>query len=207
MASFHNWLERILTRGESVQDAPPELPQSEIGEAEPLLRTAYATHALDVAGPPLAFDPVAACGAAVVLARACWFLVRDHDTREAVTLTLKIDPSPAAQLSADVTLRFLPAVYRRARLREPQRELESQVEQLLRAWPLSGVLADLDGSPSVAPEFGGHMGLQLLYTERLAATGRPGWVPVSPAAREWAERVYLERGKPLPAFAPEETHD
>ena len=52
------------------------------------------------------------------------------------------------------------------------------------------------------PTFGGHPGLQLLYAERLAGVGRPGWVPPSGPAREWVERVHSERGRPLPAAIP-----
>ncbi len=206
MPAFLDWLERILKQGESVQDTPPELPASQIDRAEALLRAAFTTHALDVAGPPLTFDPVAAVKAAKVLARACWFLVNNNPYSEPVTLPLKTDPSPAAHLSADVSLRFLPAVARRARLREPDGELVRQIEAVLRTWPLSGVLADLDGAPTTAPTFGEHPGLQMLYAERLAVTGRAGWVPVPPAAREWAERVHQELGKPLPALPPEEPH-
>jgi len=68
----------------------------------------------------------------------------------------------------------------------------------------SGVLADLDGTPATPPEFGGHPGLQLLYAERLAETGRAGWVPATGPAREWVERVYQERGKLMPAVSKEE---
>jgi len=197
MPTFSDWLERVLTHGESVQDSPPSPAADSVAE-ETLLRAAFATHALDVAGPPLTFDPVTACRAANTLARACWFLV--GDTEERITLSLKGEQSPAAHLSADITLRFLPAVYRRARSREPDGELARQLDALLRAWPLSGVLADLDGSPTTFPDFGNHYGLQLLYAERLVVTGRAGWVPVSGPAREYAERVHQELGKQLPTL-------
>ena len=201
---FCDWLDRILARGESVQDAPPALPAPDWPAAESLLRAAFDVHALDVAGPPLPFDPGTAIEAALVLARACWSLVGAEEGPPA-TLTLDVVAAPAAQLSADVTLRFFPAVYRRARLREPDGPLVRQIHQLLRLWPLSGVLADLDGVPLTPPEFGGHPGLQLLYAERLALTNRPGWVPTDGPARAWVERVYLGLGKPLPAVPPEES--
>ncbi|MCE9560701.1 MAG: hypothetical protein K8U57_01475 [Planctomycetes bacterium] len=203
MPTFQDWLKRLLTHGESVQDTPPS-PITGSAAEESLLRAAFITHSLDIAGPALTFDAAAACGAAKVLAQACWFLVGGTDER--VTLSLTSEQSPAAHLSADVTLRFLRAVYRRARFREPDGELTRQLDALLRAWPLSGVLADLDGSPTTTPEFGNHPGLQLLYAERLAGTGRAGWVPVSGSAREYAERVHQELGKPLPALPTEEAH-
>ena len=205
MPTFRDWLERTLSRGESVLDAPPALLPAVHADVDDLLRTAFATHDLDVAGPALEFDATTARAAALALAWACWFLVRPPEDTSPVTLLLTANPSPAAHLSADVSLRLLPAVHRRARLREPGGDLARQIEALLRQWPLSGVLADLDGSPTTAPEFGGHAGLQLIYAERLAATGgRVGWVPVSSPARDRAERVYHGLGKSLPAAPPEE---
>jgi hypothetical protein len=201
---FLEWLDLVLARGESVQDAPPALAVADRAGAEATLRAAFDLHALDVAGPFVPFDPATALGAALVLARACWGLVGEG---VAPALSLDAAPSPAAHLSADVTLRLLPAVHRRARLREPDGPLTGQLERIFRAWPLSGVLADLDGMPNTVPVFGGHPGLQLLYAERLAATNRPGWVPAGGRAREYVERVYRESGKPLPAPPPEEHRD
>ncbi len=202
MPSFPDWLDRVLTTGESVLDAAPQLLLSERRPVTERLRAAFDLHALDVAGPPVAFDPDAALRAAEVLARACWVLVSgDEGARPAPAL----DPvaTPEANLSADVTLRFLPAVHRRARLREPGGALVRALDRILRAWPLSGVLADLDGAPLVVPEFG-HPGVQLLYAERLAATGRAGWVPATGPARDWVERVFAERGGPVPVPLPQE---
>ncbi|QJW98879.1 hypothetical protein [Frigoriglobus tundricola] len=202
MHSFPEWLERLLSTGESVQDGPPSLVLSERRSVEGRLRAAFDQHALDVAGPPIAFDPDAALRAAEVLARACWLLVSgDEGTRPALAL----DPAraPGANLSADVTLRFLPVVHRRARARGPDGTLVIALDRILRAWPLSGVLADLDGEPVTAPDFG-HPGLQLLYAERLAATGRAGWVPATGPVREWVERVFAERGVPVPVPLPQE---
>jgi hypothetical protein len=194
MTAFPDWLARVLADGESVQTVPPELAPGERPAALARLREAFDDLALDLAGPPIPFDPDAALGAAIVLARACWRLVGgDRDGR----LDVGSEPtSPSVHLSADVTLRLLPSVYRRALTRDGP--LAEELAAVLRRWPLSGVLADLDGGPVTPPEFGGHPGLQLLYAERLAATGRPGWVPAAGPAREWAERVYHERGRPVP---------
>src|SRR5262245_22559445 len=207
MADFVAWLARVLAEGDSVLDAAPSLSAQDRPAVLEALRTAYEQHALDVAGPPIAFDPAAAVGAALVLARACWLLVGD-DEAGGDSLTVGAEPSsPSAHLSADVTLRFLPSVYRRARLANADGALAIELARLLREWPLSGVLADLDGAPSTPPEFGGHPGLQLLYAERLVGVARPGWVPRDGPAREWVECVYQERGKPVPALPKEETGD
>jgi hypothetical protein len=201
MPPFPEWLSRVLASGESVQEDPPALAPAERPRVVELLRDAFESHALDIAGPPIAFDPDVALAAAVALSGACWRLVGDAPT----PVRFDAKPvSPSAHLSADVTLRFLTAVYRRARLRDPESEHTRELETLLRAWPLSGVLADLEQPPTTPTDFHGHTGLQLLFAERLFTTGRPSWVPESGEAREWAERVYLERGKPLPAPPPKE---
>lgn len=195
MRQFRDWLERVLSDGESVQGASPHLAPAERPAVEELLRSAFELHALDVAGPPIDFDPHAAVGAAVTLARACWVLV---SAEEGEPLAFGAPASPGANLSADVTLQFLPSVYRRAKVRAPDGPLATEIDRVLRAWPLSGVLADLDGAPTTPPDFGGHRGLQLLYAERLARTGRAGWVPQTEPARSWAERAFAERGTPVP---------
>ncbi len=202
MTPFRDWLSRLLHEGESIQEAPPRLSSGEEADVIADLRAAFDRHALDVAGPRLVFDESAALGAARVVAEACWLLVGTDGT-ERMALKHGAEPdSPVAHLSADVTLRFLPAVYRRSRVRFPDGPLTAELDRVLREWPLSGVLADLDGSPTTPPEFGGHPGLQLLYAERLVRVNRPGWLPANGAAREWAERVYQERNKPMPAPLP-----
>src|SRR5262245_45759137 len=114
MPAFHDWLDRVLAAGESVQDAPPHLAPVERPAVAERLRAAFELHALDVAGPPVMFAPDLAVPAAEALARACWLLA-SGDQSDAVP---KLAPvaTPAAHLSADVTLRLLPGVYRRARL-------------------------------------------------------------------------------------------
>ncbi|HVK14153.1 MAG TPA: hypothetical protein VM597_35760 [Gemmataceae bacterium] len=204
MTDFHDWLRSVLDHGKSVQDSPPSLPIRGRPEVVEVLRVAFADQVLDVAGPLVAFDPAIALEAADVLARACWSLVAG----ESVALELSAEPaSPSAHLSADVTLRLLPGVYRRARAGDASGDLVAALDRVLRRWPLSGVLADLDGEPTTPPDFGGHPGLQLLYAERLAHTGRPGWVPADGPARQWAERVFSEVGRPLPAPLNEGTRD
>jgi hypothetical protein len=201
MHPFHDWLDRVLTAGESVQNAPPQLTPVERSAVEARLHAAFDLHRLDVAGPTIAFDPDVALRAATVLAQACWQLV-GGDAYE--PMVLEAVATPSATLSADVTLRFLPAVYRRGRSHEPGHPLVAELDRLLRAWPLSGVLADLAGAPNSAIDFDGHPGLQLLYAERLVANGRAGWVPPDGPARARAECVFAERGTPLPAELPKE---
>lgn len=207
MTPFPRWLAAVLDRGESVQDGPPELPARDRPAVLDALRAAFDQHALDVAGPAVPFDPAAAERAALTLARACWRLVRDPDGPP-----LPLDPgpepaTPAAHLSADLGLWLLPAVLRRARLRGDADPLAGEVEAVLRAWPLSGVLADLDGWPAKPPDFAGHPGLQSLYAERLADHPRAGWVPPPGPARDRVDRAFAERGRPVPLPPPEDARE
>lgn len=201
---MREWLTRVLNDGESVQTAPPTLEASESVAFAQLLRAAFEIRSLDIAGPPIAFDANAAIEAAFLVAQACWRLVAE--VRNPKPLALAIEPAtPSVHLSVDVTFRFLPAAYRRACLRSNDDTLAVEIESLLRRWPLSGVLADLDRGPIVLPEFQGHAGLQMLYAERLVANRRSAcWVPADARAREWAERVYQERGQTLPVPIPKE---
>jgi len=102
--------------------------------------------------------------------------------------------APAAHLSADLVLRFLPQVHRRARALDPADPLVMILERVLRQWPLSGVLADVLEGPVTPPDFGGHAGLLFLYAERLARHEKPAWLPTGPG-REYAEVVWAELGK------------
>jgi hypothetical protein len=203
MAQFLEWISNLMSRGESVQDDPPTLTAHERPAVERILGEFYEEHALDIAGPPIPFDLPAATEAAELLAHSCWLLVSGD---EAARLGLKCQPSsPSIHLSVDLGLRFLPAVYRRSKSQNPDGKLTLELDRILRMWPLSGVLACLDGKPASPLDFAGHPGLQLLYAERLVGTGQPGWVPESETARGWSERVFQERGKPLPEYVVEKT--
>jgi hypothetical protein len=201
MPTFRDWLDRVLAFGESVQD-PPLLAPADRPAAEERLHAEFASHMLDVAGPLIDFSPNVAVRAAEALAHTCRLLTGADGPLPA----LEPIPSPAAHLSADLTLRFLPTAYRRAKAHAPEGPLAAALDRLLRAWPLSGVLANLDGAPTVAPDFG-HPGLQLLYAERFVGSRRAGWVPQQGPAREWAERVFAEHGVPLPELPKENVRD
>jgi hypothetical protein len=204
MPPFADWLDRVLTEGESVQAGPPVISGPDAAATRDVLRRAFDRHVLDVAGPLVPFHEAAALAAAGLLAVACWRLVADEDAPPSGPNLAREPSVAAAHLSADVTLRFLPAVYRRARLRGADDPLAIELADRLRHWPLSGVLADLPRAPAISLDFGGHPGLQLLYAERLADHENPAWVPAAGPAREWAERVFAERGRPLPVAAPTE---
>ena len=144
------------------------------------LKSAYTAYALDVAGPAVPFDPPTALAAAKVVQQACWFLVCRDEPDEAIDkgLALPGPPSSAAQhLSADLTLRYLSQIHRRAFALGPEDRLTNRLAELLRQWPLSGVLSTVLEAPQGDLEFGGHKGLLLLYAERLLVNEKPAWIP------------------------------
>jgi len=190
-------LQRVLVHGESAQTSAPVVAAEDRDEALPLLRAAHERRALSVAGPALPFAPESAWRAARLLAEACWKLVGESPPEPLPPIEVT-RASAADHLSVDLSLRYLPTVYRRAAAHESGAALAAESEGVLRCWPLSGALADLDGEPIIAPEFAGHPGLQLLYAERIVKTAQPGWIPTGGSAREWAERVFSERGRTLP---------
>ncbi len=198
MPAFATFLRVLLEQGSARLREPPRLGPGEREAVLAHLGTAFGDHVLDIAGPPLVFVPAVALRAAEWAAWACWFLVHRGEPAAAVERALPIfapgnDPSEHA--TADVVLRLLPQVHRRARAASLDDPLTVRLEELLRRWPLSGVLADLDAGPLTAVELGGHPGLLLLYAERLARHPRPAWRVEGPA-RDWIDLVFNERGLP-----------
>jgi hypothetical protein len=168
-----------------------------------LLRRAYASHRLSVAGPLIPFDAPAAQSAAAFVLHACWFSVSraepDAVLERCLTLPAAV-ATPAQHLSADLLLRFLPQLHRRARAHNPEDRLTTLLAEVLRRWPLSGVLSEVADGPLTATTFGGHPGLLLLYAERLALHAKPAWIPEGPAL-EYAELVWRELGRDPAALA------
>ena len=81
---------------------------------------------------------------------------------------------------------------------DPSDPLSGLLGDLLRRWPLSGVLSDVEEAPLLSLDFGGHPGLLLLYAERLAQNDRPSWRPEpSSPAWEYYEWVLQQRSGPM----------
>ena len=199
MTSFHEFLTELLYDGKVVfrsARAPNDRPRAEdIG----LLEKAFNAVRLSVAGPEIAFDRAVGYSAAELLRQASWALV-NHDDRVShlrKCLTMPIQPvTEAHHLSADLTLHYLPQVLKRARGLDPLDPLIALLEDVLRQWPLSGVLSDVTDPPIGSLDFGGHPGLLLLYAERLAANDRVAWRPVrGKPGWEYFELVSDERNR------------
>jgi hypothetical protein len=142
--------------------------------------------------------------AAALVWRACWFLLSRNEPETELERLLVL-PGPARtaaeHLSADLTLRFLPQVHRRARAHSPSDKLTTLLADLLLRWPLAGVLADLDDGPLTPPTFDDHPGLLMLYAERLAAHHKPAWIPKG-LGRDYLELVYDDLGKDPAVLTP-----
>src|SRR4051794_20034675 len=79
---------------------------------------AYEAYRLDVAGPMIPFDAEVACEAGELVRQACWVMVSRGERAAdlAARLAMSRPPGrPSDHLSADLLLRYLPRVYRRAR--------------------------------------------------------------------------------------------
>jgi hypothetical protein len=200
MNTLAEFLRPLLIDGSAVLRERPLLNSGEQAACR-FLAKEYSSYQMSIAGPPVDFDAETAVMAAGWVWSACWFLVsRDEDpSLVESTLTPPAPPmAPASHLAADLTLRFLPGIYRRAFAVAADDVLTCSLSRLLRLWPLSGVLADVAEAPLTAPEFDGHPGLALLYAERLADHFKPAWVPGGGLAREYVELVFAERGIQLP---------
>jgi hypothetical protein len=197
MATLSDFLKTLFEEGRLVLKGRPEPSEADRPAALRVLETAFDLHRLDVAGPPIAFDAPSALTAAELVRRAGWFLVnRTESVREMErSLTMPRPPSKAGEhLSADVSFRFLPQVYRRARSMGPEERLARFLADLLRAWPLSGVLTDLAEGPRDVGELGGHPGLWMLYAERLALDEKAAWMPKG-GPRGHVELVFAGLGR------------
>lgn len=191
MSSLADFLESLFDDGAVTFSARPTVAPEDRRAARELLDRVYAAQRLSVAGPPVAFDADAALATAEFLRWACWFVVyRDEPAAEVDRLLAALpEPRTAAQhLSADLTFRYLPQVHRRARALNPDDVLTARIEEALRRFPLSGVLADVAAAPTTGLEFDGHPGLQLLYAERFVKRPRASWRPAGRTG-EWVELV------------------
>lgn len=180
MAAFSEFLTQLLDDGKIVFRAarPPQDRPTERDRAT--LADAFATVAVSIAGPPIAFDGRTACEAAELVRQASWALVSREERLDELKRRLRMSVAPTApaqHLSADVMLRYLPQVQRRARGLDAADPLIEILAEVLRRWPLSGALSDVEEGPLGPTDFSGHSGLLLLYTERLAAGDRPAWRP------------------------------
>ena len=180
MPAFQEFLTQLLDQGKIVFRSA-RVPWDQPTERDlALLAEAFEAHALSVAGPRIALDPVTACEAAELVRQSSWALVNRDERLGDLKRRIRMSGpprTPSQHLSADLLLRYVPQILKRVRAMDPTDPLSGLLGHVLRFWPLSGVLSDLDEGPLVPLAFGEHPGLLLLYAERLAAHDRPAWRP------------------------------
>ncbi|WZO96100.1 hypothetical protein EP7_003082 [Isosphaeraceae bacterium EP7] len=197
MVDLEEFLAGLLSEGVAVFESPPVPARGTSARAVELLAGAYDAYRLDLAGPTIPFDPEVACEAGELVRQACWAMVSrgDRVADLAGRLAMSGPPvRPSDHASADLLFRFLPRLYRRARSTSPVDPFVGLIADLLRRWPLSGVLAGLDEPPLAPIDLGGHPGLLLLYAERLVVQHRPSWEPVG-AGLDYLELVRQDRSR------------
>jgi hypothetical protein len=193
MAVLTTFVRQLLSEGRLLLREP--LAATPEPEAAAALEEAYRTHALAVAGPEIAFDAPTAVAAAKLLYQAAWYLLNRNMPIDSAVLAMPANPvTPSHHLSGDLVLRYLPALHRRARALRQGDELADKLADVLRRWPLSGVLADIADEPLTSLGFDGHLGLRLLFAERLASHEKPAWFPSGPAM-EAVELVWQQLGR------------
>jgi MoxR-vWA-beta-propeller ternary system domain bpX4 len=206
MSAFPEFLTQLLDQGRVVFHSA-KAPRDQPAERDvTLLAEAFETHALSVAGPRIAFDPATGCAAAELVRQSSWALVNRDERLGDLKRRIRMPGpprTPSQHLSADLLLRYVPQILNRARAMDPADPLGGLLVDVLRCWPLSGVLSDIEEAPRTALEFGEHPGLLLLYAERLAAHDRPAWRP-EPSSPAWA---YHELVREQQAGAPARQQD
>ncbi|MHC4841501.1 MAG: hypothetical protein ACYTDT_11225 [Planctomycetota bacterium] len=180
---LHLFLEQLLTNGEIVFKRPPSAPPQRDLESQRILEQTFKRYVLDLPGAPPRLDIKIAHRAANVVRWASW-LTLSHDEEEDELQRLLLfegTPRSAAQhFSADMCLRFLPRVHKRLRAGKPDDPVVGILEDILRRWPLSGVLCDI-ADPPVALTLHSDAAMQL-YAERFMRNPKDNWKPDGKAA-------------------------
>lgn len=173
----------------------------------------------DLGGPPLAFDAAAARLGAAFLFRAAWcYLHRDTPADEVARL---LQPPPdgtlgaAAQFSADLALRHLPALHRIAQALAPGDPLLAALRALAASYPLSspGFPPDENAPPAAEPhawdQLQNHPGLRQLFLDRVAAHADRAWMENPAVAAALARSLGLHAhalAPQLPQLPPAFSH-
>jgi hypothetical protein len=152
-----------------VPSAAP-IGSSEIEAAKNVLVEYDREYRLSLAGVPPAFDVKIGCETAVAMYRICQCLVYRELMPQELLPELQLDEkraaSAVAHYSADVTMRFLPDVWRLARDASESDPLVACLSKLANRWPLSSVGIPVEQTISIEG-FAGHPSLLALYVDRI----------------------------------------
>jgi hypothetical protein len=168
--SFPAFLARLFENsGVQVPQFAP-LSSGETEEARQVLVECERQYRLSLAGSPPDFDANIACQAAETLYRICQCLVyRELVPKDVLPAATPVS-SPAgdamAHYSADLTLRFLPDIWRLTKAASELDPLMACLKELAGRWPLSSV-----GIPGISTcsidGFAGDRALLALYVDRI----------------------------------------
>ncbi len=176
----------------------------------PLLREWHAEALAELAGPPLAFDEPAARWGAQMLFRAAWFYLH-RDADEGQVITLLADPipgGPPAQVlfSADLALQYLPGLHRLARTLAPGDPLLGALQRMADALPLSGAGVEPEEGSARQPQAAawqavcGHPGLWRMFTDRVIAAKARWWLARDEVREAVRRAAGAFAGELVPAF-------
>src|SRR5262249_44883443 len=146
MCALATFLQQLFDEGKVwLRDQPVPSTGETSRQALALLEAAYGDYRLNIAGPLIEFDRGTAVASAQLVHRAGWYrpnrAEQEADLRD--RLVLPGPPvTPAEHLSADLVLRYLPQIHRRAHALAPADVLPGLLAGVLRRWPLTGVLSD-----------------------------------------------------------------
>jgi len=197
MSSLYDFLNAWFGDGRVTYDGPPERSLMRSQHAENLLWRCWREYSLTLPGKAPDFSIDTAYAAAEMLRFSGWHILSPGADQDEIKASVKLpdaSDSPTEQISADLLLRALPALHTRARQRQPRSALTLRLEEIIRAWPLSGVLTRLTPGPIVAPSFDDSDCLALLYAERYQKHAMPEWYPAGRALEyvEWMQASALE---------------
>lgn len=167
-----NFILQLLSQGTvSVQAATTSFSEDDKKETIKILQQYYSEDILEMPGAAPAFDEAAALWASMFFYNAVHFTVLRDEEETVVKETLHVFAGPinaGAIYSADLILRYLPALVQLAKGLSPADILVKVLEQTGAEWPFSSTGIEIAVAKNEAGIFT-HPSLAIAYTDRLIA--------------------------------------
>ena len=157
--------ERVMLYGNIMQ-----IGENECEEVQVFLREEYQKESLNWPHRPPPFDPeVAVWAAKIIYFSAQLILYREHEKDDIEQLLTEFPGvrNPAAHISADLCLRFLPHFIYQLNLIDPEDELITKLETILQKWPYSVIKYSGNVAVDFGPEFLENKCLHQLCIDRI----------------------------------------
>ncbi len=194
MANLALFLDRLFREGTLRVEA--DRLTSDAGVRQ-VLERAFDVFTLDLAGPRLECDFALSAHAGKILYELAWYFTHPAEDGRAAESRFRweiANATIAQHVSVDLVFRYLPTLYRRVRAIHARDFLTPVIENLLRSWPLSGVLSEVAEPPLHQFDFSQHLGVAWWYAERWAKLAKPSWLPEG-NLQERAELVWQAIGR------------